>query len=57
MGGWMITAGEQDAEAALAAAIGAQRELLDAHERFDEAMRAARPAGVSARELAAAVAM
>ncbi len=49
--------GKPDAEAALAAAIRAQHELLDAEQRFDEAMWAARRAGVAVRELAAAVAM
>jgi hypothetical protein len=40
------------ARAALAAAIQARRELLDAEERFGEAMWAARSAGVPVRELA-----
>ncbi len=41
--------------AALTAAIRAHHERLDAEERFDQAMWQARRAGVSVRELAAAV--
>lgn len=47
----------RDAQAALAAAIRAQHELLAAEERFDQAMWDARRAGVAVRELAAAVGM
>jgi hypothetical protein len=49
--------GDAQARAALAAAIQAHRELLDAEERFDEAMWAARSAGVPVRELATAIGM
>jgi len=45
------------ARAALEAAVRAHHELLDAQERFDQAMWAARSAGVSVRQLADAVAM
>jgi len=48
---------EDWARAALEAAVRAHHELLDAQERFDTAMWAARSAGVSVRELADAVAM
>ncbi len=41
--------------AALTAAIRAHHERLDAEERFDQAMWQAQRAGVSVRELAAAV--
>jgi ribosome-binding protein aMBF1 (putative translation factor) len=48
---------DPDAQATLHEAVRAHHELLDAEERFDEAMWAARRAGVSVRDLAAAVAM
>jgi len=48
---------DPSAQAALYAAVRAHHELLDAEERFDEAMWEARRAGVSVRDLAAAVAM
>jgi AraC-like DNA-binding protein len=48
---------DPSAQAALAEAVRAHHELLDAEERFDAAMWAARRAGVSVRDLAAAVAM
>ena len=44
-------------QAALHEAVRAHHELLDAEERFDEAMWEARRAGVSVRDLANAVAM
>lgn len=46
-----------DERAALAAAIRAHHARLDAEERFDKAMWEARAAGVTVRELAAAVGM
>ena len=48
---------DPSAQAALHEAVRAHHELLDAEERFDEAMWEARRAGVSVRDLAAAVAM
>jgi len=48
---------DDGARGALEAAVRAHHALLDAQERFDNAMWAARSAGVSVRELAAAVAM
>ncbi len=48
---------DPSAQAALHAAVRAHHELLDAEECFDEAMWAARHAGASVRDLAAAVAM
>ncbi len=48
---------EPSAQAALHEAVRAHHELLDAEEDFDQAMWAARRAGVSVRDLAAAVAM
>jgi len=48
---------DPDAQATLHEAVRAHHELLDAEERLDEAMWAARRAGVSVRDLAAAVAM
>ena len=48
---------DPDAQATLHEAVRAHHELLDAEERFDEAMWAARRAGVSVRDLAAAVVM
>jgi AcrR family transcriptional regulator len=48
---------DPSAQAALHAAVRAHHELLDAEERFDEAMWGARRAGVSVRDLAAAVGM
>ena len=48
---------ERRAAHALAAAIHAHHARLDAEERFDRAMWEARAAGVTVRELAAAVGM
>ncbi len=48
---------ERRAAHALAAAIRAHHARLDAEERFDQAMWEARAAGVTVRELAAAVGM
>lgn len=45
------------ARSALAEAVRAHHELLDAEEEFDRAMWAARRAGVPVRDLAAAVGM
>ena len=45
---------DPSAQAALYAAVRAHHELLDAEERFDEAMWEARRAGVSVRDLGSA---